>query len=131
MNQYIVLGLILLALTGWGTYEHSRFLSLKTEYSEFKETAATQALKQEKDHAIQVNNALAERDIYLNRLRDSEIRTRALRASITPQGPDRLCFNRPALDAAIQSFLGEVQGLIEQGDVTLINLQATLAAWPK
>ena len=131
MNQYIITGLILLALIGWGGYEHTRFLNERLAYSDFRETSAAKVLKQKEEHDEQVANALAARDDALNRLRDNEIRSRAIRANITPQGGDRLCFHRTAFDTALQQFLGNIEILIAEGDLSLINLQATLAAWPK
>ena len=131
MNQFITVGLILLALVGWGTWEHTRFLSVKAEYSDFRQEATAQVLKQEKAHNDQINSAMAERDVSIARLRDSEARSRSLRASITPQSGDRLCFHRTAFDAALQQFLGDIEGLLAEGDISMINLQATLAAWPK
>jgi hypothetical protein len=130
-NTNLLLIFVILAVGGWGWYEHGRFLSERTAYSEFRETSAEQALKQEKEHALQVNDAMSTRDAAINRLRDNEIRSRSLRTNITPQGSERLCFNRTAFDAALQQFLGDVEVLLAEGDTALINLQTTLAAWPK
>ena len=131
MNTNIVVGVIILSLIGYGYFEHTRFLSEKAAYSDFRETSATKALEKEKEHALQVNDAMSERDAALKRLRDNEVRSRAIRANITPQGNDRLCFNRTAFDTALQQFLGNIEGLLAEGDISLINLQATLSAWPK
>ena len=130
-NVNLVLIFVILTVGGYGWYEHTRFLNERLAYSDFRETSATQALKQKEEHDEQMSVAMAERDVALNRLRDNEIRSRSLRASITPQGSDRLCFHRTAFDAALQQFLGDVEGFIAEGDLSLINLQTTLAAWPK
>ena len=137
MNQYIVLGLILLALVGWGTYEHNRFLTTKAEYGEFiaqsEKLASDQKAKiiqMEKDHAEKLHVVELARLAALDQLRVNQERARASRVSITPKGSERFCFSRNGFDAALQSFLGTVEGLIAEGDIALIDKQTLLKAWP-
>lgn len=131
VNNYIISGLILLVLVCWGTYEHNRFLTVKTEFTEFRETSIAQALKQEKEHALQVNNALSQRDVALNRLRDSEARSRSSFIPKTAGSPETACYNRARLDAALSKFEEGIRGLLSEGDEAIINDRTWLASWPR
>ena len=131
MNQYIITGLILLALIGWGSWEHSRFLSERLAYSDFRETSAIQALKQKEEHDEQISVAMAERDASISRLRDSQKRTNALRSAITPTGPEKLCYGRSAFDAALSAYLAGVENLLADGDQAVIDNKVWASAWPR
>lgn len=119
------------AMIGYGWYEHTRFLTVKSEYSEFKSLAVEQTLKQEKAHAKQVSDALDERDASLQRLRNSEKRSDALRVSIASESSGRICYRPNELNGAYRDLVTEIRTIAGEGQTAMINLQATLAAWPK
>ena len=125
-NQLLIV--VILAFGGWGAWEHARFLSVKAEYSGFREQSVTQALAQEKQHNEQINVAMAERDASISRLRDSQKRTNALRSAITPTGPEKLCYGRSAFDAALSAYLAGVENLFADGDRAVIDNKAWASA---
>jgi len=131
MNINIIFFFIILALGGWGYYEHDKFLSVKAEYSDFREQSVTQALAQEKQHNEQINVAMVERDAANKRLSDDQARSRALRTAITPTGPEKLCYSRSAFDAAISAYLAGIENLLADGDQAVIDNKAWLESWPK
>lgn len=137
----IALAGLLAALAGSTWFEHQRYLTTKAQYDGFVAQAQALAAQQlaenaakEKAYANQVHTAESDRDAALKRLRDSQADTDRLRMSVTPEaaaGTDRVCFTRTGLDRAIQSFLADVQGFLEEGDSALIDDQAWAKAWPR
>ena len=130
MNQYIIIGLILLALIGWGSWEHSRFLSERAAYSDFRQEATAQVLKQEKAHNDQINAALIERDASIARMRDSQTRSKSLQSSLATALSRGTCQDSATDHAALSGFFTEIEGYIIEADTTVINVKAWAAAWP-
>ena len=131
MNQYIITGLILLALVGWGSWEHSRFLSERLAYSDFREQSVTQALAQEKQHNDQMSVAMDERDASLARMHDSQKRTNTLSASLATALSRGTCQDSATDHAALSRFFADVEEYIIEADTAVINVKAWASAWPE
>lgn len=132
---------IIAGLSSATWFEHQKYLTTKAQYEGFVAKAQALAAQQlaenarkEKEHAQILQDALAARDAAFSSLRHYADLARSGRLSITPiasPGTDRLCFSRPAFDAALQQFLGTTEGLITEGDGSVIDNQAWAQAWPK
>ena len=122
---------VILAFGGWGAWEHARFLSVKAEYSDFREQAVTQALAQEKQHNEQINVAMVERDASIARMRDSQIRSRALSVSLAAEGSGRKCYNADGLNGAYRELIAEIRAIAGEGQASMIDNKAWASAWPE
>jgi hypothetical protein len=73
----------------------------------------------------------------LDRLRADVKRLRDSRPSVLPpaaptaRDPERACFSRPELDAALRRFVEGAAGLVAEGDEARLGLDAAKQAWPK
>ena len=128
-NQLLIV--VILAFGGWGAWEHARFLSVKAEYSDFREQAVTQALAQEKQHNEQISVAMAERDASIARMRDNEIRFNSSFLPKTTGNSETACYDRSRLDAALSKFEEGIRELLTEGDEAIINNRAWASAWPE
>ena len=127
-NQLLIV--VILAFGGWGAWEHARFLSVKAEYSDFREQATVNALKQEKAYNAQINNAMVERESALGRLRDSQERANTLSASLATALSRGTCQDSATDHAALSRFFTDVEGYIIEGDTAVINVKAWAESWP-
>jgi len=123
--------IILLAVGGYGWYEHTRFLNERLAYSDFREEATAQVLKQEKAHNDQINAALIERDASIARMRDSQTRSKSLQSSLATALSRGTCQDSATDHAALSRFFTDLEGYIVEADTAVINVKAWLESWPK
>ena len=131
MNKYLIFGGILLALSWLAWDQHDRYVTVSIEYENYRLSAEKEAKQQEKDNEDKIKVALADRDAALASLLDSQVRSRALRNSITPAGPERICYSRSAFDTALSTYLAGVENLLADGDKAVVDNKAWLSAWPR
>jgi hypothetical protein len=137
----VILILACLSLAGSTWSEHQKLLVSRAEHTTYVTKAEKLASDQrakiaqlEKDNAEKEHAAELARIAFSDELRRNRELARTNRMSVTPAtqaGSDRLCFSRTAFDAALQQFLGEIEGFVAEGDSTLGNARFLLASWPK
>src|SRR3990167_8423281 len=128
---------VILALSGYGWFEHNRYARVKAEYDGF--VAQAQAIaavqlaenqRKEKENAQRIKDAESDRDIALTQLRHATANTGRLRTTIsalTASTTGKVCYRSQGLDAA---FSG-ITGLIEEGDGAIIDNRAWFDSWPR
>jgi len=131
MNKYFYFGVALLALISWGSYEHSRFVSERSEHLSF--VVETKALHdiQEANNASKIAAALSERDASIRRLRDSEVRYSSLRRSLSTESSGRVCYSGEELNRAYRILVDGLRAVAAEGQAGLIDNKAWLQAWPR
>ena len=127
-NSVLIGSLLVVGLFGW--YSHVQFLSVKAEYSDFRETSATKARKQKEEHDEQIFVAMSERDASLARMRDSQIRSKSLQSSLATALSRGACQDSTTDHAALSKFFTDVEGYIIEADTAVINVKAWAASWP-
>jgi len=112
---------------------------IEAEYEGFKlkvaalgEAAEANKKRKEADNAKRIAVAVADRNDDLRRLSDE----RSRRGSVPFAPPDtggsgKICYDRAALESALQRFAERTAGLIDEGDAALINGRALVEAWPR
>jgi len=110
----------------------AQFGAFKDQVSRLGKEAEAKAKQREADDAKRIAVAVAGRDAALKRLSDE----RAGRRNVPFTGPDtggsgKICYDRAALESALQRFTAGTQGLIDEGDTALINGRALVGAWPR
>ena len=133
------IGLVILALTTWGFAERSGRLSIKADYDGFVAKAQILAAerlaenqRKEAEYRERLKTAEFARDAAMRKLREHRANTSLSGMSLTPEtATNRVCFNRTELESAFRILVTDLQGLAEQGDIALIDLQTVLASWPQ
>ena len=138
---YIIGGvaIVMLLMLAAIHYYKSRYEVVEAQFESFKdktaalgEQAKAHKIEQETANATKIQSALSERDAALKRLSSfNASRSLLPGAAAGSKDPDRICFERKGIDAAIQRFRVGVQGLIVEGDKAIIDDKAWLASWPK
>jgi len=131
------IGLVILVLSGYGWFEHTRYQTTKAEYDGFVAKAQAIAAQQlaenarkDKEYADKIHSAESARDAALGKLRDSQASTSRLRStlhSLSASRSGQVCFSASGFDA----FLSANTGLIEQGQGAIIDSRALLQSWPE
>jgi len=130
---------ILLAVGGYGLWEHSRYVSTKADYDGFVSKAQILAaerlvenVKKEGEYREKIRLAESARNDSLTKLRDYQKRADLSRMSFLPASPeDRVCFNRTRFESAIGTLVADLQAIAGTGDIALIDLQTILSSWQK
>jgi hypothetical protein len=115
------------------TSEKAAFGLFKEEVRQAGEKAAKDAKEKETRYALQTKSAIAARDDALRRLRESANRPIGgfVPADTRPASAGGICYDPPALDAAIRRFAAGVQGLIIEGDAASLDAKALIQGWPR
>ena len=131
------IGLIILSLTTWGFAERSERLSIKADYDGFIAKAqilAAERLAENQRKEAEYRERLKTADFERNRLM-RELRERRERASLftVPGSPQTSGSNEIVCWSATRfnEGLRELEGIINQGQEIVIDLQTVLSAWPK
>lgn len=93
--------------------------------------AQAAAKLKEAENEAKLQTALTGRADALRRLRDASSNRGAVPFTPQPAAGANLCYDRAALESALQRFTTDLQGLIDEGDTALINSRAWAGAWPK
>ena len=141
MNTNLIIGVFIIALgTGlWVLGDRNGAARIQGRFDTFvKQTeimASAQILenaRKEKENAERVKSAESGRDVAIKRLRDESARISGMHVTPTPaDGSERLCFSSGGLDSAVQQLITDVQGLVETGDIAIINNRAWMNSWPR
>lgn len=140
-----VVGFAILGSYWWG--HHNGFEEEKTAYDKFvgqTEQAGKDAeiakTKKEKDNAEAItaaqNDATTARNQLIDWMRQHPNTSgRVLPGYTKPiAGSDRTgqsCYDDAQLDAALRQFLGNIQGIIADGQTAVIDRHQVLSGWPK
>src|SRR3990167_9813950 len=119
---YILIGLMI-ALGVYGYVEHSRFIKVRLEYDSFISETRILTAQQEAKHAVQISTAMAERDASIQRMRDSQIRSKSLQSSLATAISRGTCQDSATDHAALSRFFTEIEGYIIEADTTVINVK--------
>ena len=121
--------------------EHAKRIEVEAAYEQFKAGVkiageAAQAAAKAKDQANEktIKSAVAGRADALRRLRDAESNTSSRSVPLVPAaaaGDRQICFDPPALTAAVERYRARVRGLAQSGDEAQIDAQALIDGWPK
>lgn len=136
MNTNLLLGgiIVILALLGWGGFEHGRYARTKLQL-ETVESMNAQLLDENKRKEVEneerIKIALTERESLTRQLHDNQVRLSDLRNSITTQRPGGACTESATVDTALSQFLADVEGFITEGDQAVINVKAWSDSWPQ
>lgn len=133
------LAIILLLLTTWGFYERSGKLSIKADYDGFIAKAQILAAerlaenqRKEAEYRERLKTAEFARDAAMRKLRERRASSSLSGMPLTPEtATNRVCFDRPQLESAFRILVTDLQGIAEQGDIALIDLQTVLSGWPQ
>src|SRR3989304_1211500 len=126
-----VLLVIILSLFGYARWEPSRYVETKADYDTFiikAQVLAAERLAENRRKEIEYQERLktadAARSILLNRLRDSEASTHSIGMSLfAATTQSRVCLDKSRSDEAFTRLVADLQGLAQQGDIALIDLQ--------
>ena len=137
-KSYLIILAVLSALFGWGMWERSGKLSIKAEYDTFiikAQILAAERLaenqRKEAEYRERLKTAEFARDRLMRELRQRRENSSLSGMSLTPESAtNRVCFNRTKLESAFRILVTDLQGIAEQGDIALIDLQTVLAGWP-
>lgn len=136
-KSYLIILAVLSAMFGWGMWERSGKLSIKSEYNGFvadaKAIAAVQLAerqRKEKENEERIKTSESDRNAALASLRLATADSGRLRTtinSLTTSRSGQVCFRSPEF----ATTLSGITGLVEQGETSLINSRALLEGWPK
>lgn len=116
-----------------------RLDAVQSKFDGFVATVKAQGVAAQKATAAQESrdklnkeqtDAATKRDLDTLRADNQRLRNTRTRGSYvpvaasTPDSPDRACFDRPELGAALQRLDDEVSGLVEEGSEAAINLDS-------
>ena len=135
---YVLVIVALLASTAW--YRNSaektqlKFDAFVSETKALGEQAKAHKIEKEYQDAKQITDAVTSRNAALASLRTAQANASRSRVPLAPQataGSSQICFDPPALSAAVERYRGRVRGLVETGDEANIDAKALIQAWPK
>lgn len=134
-----ILLIVILGLTSWGLSERIGKLTIEEKYNDFVSKAQILAAerlaenqRKETEYRERLKTAEFARDVAMRKLRERRESSSLSGMSLTPEtATNRVCFNRTQLESAFRILVTDLQGISEQGDIALIDLQTVLSGWPR
>lgn len=139
LKQYAfgALLILIISLSGYGWFEHNRYVTTKLEYDGFVSKAQAIAAQQlsnnerkEKEYANKLHIAESARLDAFNKLREYQARPRGERLPGSPQtsgNADTVCWSIERFDLGLR----ELEEIIIAGQKALIINKEALEAWPQ
>ena len=130
-KSYLFIIGIVGAILGYAWYEHTRFLNIKLEFSNFVEQSLALQIEKEREHATQLNVAMGMRDDAFAKLRLSQDRARALQRSLAAASSGKVCYDADGLNTAYRELVSEIRAIAGEGEGKAIDLKAAIESWPR